>query len=111
MNHFEQRVVLKFLFLKELRYKAAHTELSSVLGEQTYSLSQAKRWIRRLKDGDLSCEDDDRSGRTFWDLSDGIPSGSFSCRFGTKIIEGKLEFQAQWLTKRTDRAHEQFHVS
>jgi hypothetical protein len=59
MDHFEQRLVLKFLFLKGLRYKAAHMELSSVLGEQAYSLSQTKQWIRRFKDGDLSCEHDD----------------------------------------------------
>jgi histone-lysine N-methyltransferase SETMAR len=72
MDHVEQRIVLKFLFLKGLRYRAAHTELSSVLGEQAYSLSQSKRWIHRFKDGDLSCEDEDRSGRPLSDLSDGI---------------------------------------
>jgi hypothetical protein len=52
-DRFKQRIVLKFLFLKGLRYEAAHIELSSVLGEQACSLSQAKRWIRRVKDGDL----------------------------------------------------------
>jgi histone-lysine N-methyltransferase SETMAR len=72
MDHVEQRIILKFLFMKGLRYKAAHNELSSVLGGQVYSLSQVKRWIRRFKDGDLSCEDEDRSGRPFSDLSDAI---------------------------------------
>jgi hypothetical protein len=59
MDRFEQRVVLKFLFLKGLRYKAAQTEPSSVLGEQAYSLSQAKRWIRRFKDSNISCNEND----------------------------------------------------
>jgi hypothetical protein len=45
MDRFEQGVVLKFLFLKGPRYKASHMELSPLLGEQTCSLSQAKRWI------------------------------------------------------------------
>jgi hypothetical protein len=72
MDHFEQPVLLEFLFLKGLRYKAAHIESSSVLGEQLYSLSQAKQWISRFKDGDLSFENDDRSGRPFSDLFDGI---------------------------------------
>jgi hypothetical protein len=31
---------------------------ASLLGEQAYSLSQMKRWIRRFKEGDLSCERD-----------------------------------------------------
>jgi hypothetical protein len=75
MDHFEQRLVLKFLFLKGLRCKAAHIELSAVLREQTYSLWQAEQCIRRFKDGDLSCEDDDQSGRPFSDLSDNIQSG------------------------------------
>jgi hypothetical protein len=68
MDHFEQQVALKFLFLRGLRYKAAHRALSSVLGEQAYSLSQAKRWICQFKDRDLSSEDDDRSGRPFSDI-------------------------------------------
>jgi hypothetical protein len=72
MDHFEWRVALTFLFLKGLRCKASQTELSSVFGAKAYRLSQAKRWIRRFKDGDLSCEDDDRSARPFPDLSDGI---------------------------------------
>jgi hypothetical protein len=95
MDHFEQRVVLKVLFLKGRRYKAVHIELSSILGEQVYSLSQAKRWIRRFKDGDLSCEDTDQSGRPFSDLFNEIQSEPFSCLYCTRIIEGKLEFQAQ----------------
>jgi hypothetical protein len=86
--------VLKFLFLNGLRSKPPHRERFSVLGEQACSLSQQKRWIRRFEDSGFSCEDDDRSGRPFSDLSDIIQSG-FSCPFCTRIIEGKLEFQAQ----------------
>jgi hypothetical protein len=72
MDPVEQRFVLEFLSLKRLGYKAVHRELYSVLGEHAYSLSQTKRWISRFKDGDLSSEDDDRSGRPLLDLSDGI---------------------------------------
>jgi hypothetical protein len=70
MDYFKHRVLLKFLFLKGLRCQAVHRELSSILGEQVYSLLQAERWICRFKDGELSCEDGDRSGRPFPDLSD-----------------------------------------
>jgi hypothetical protein len=58
MDHIGQRVVLRFLFLKRLRYKTAHKELASLLGEQVCLLLRAKRWIHRFKEGDLSREDD-----------------------------------------------------
>jgi hypothetical protein len=79
MEVVEQRIVLKFLFLKGLRYKLAHAEFSSIIGEQVYSLSQMTRWICRFKDGDLSWGDEDRSGRPLSDLPDGI------CRYLEKF--------------------------
>jgi len=72
MDEFEQRVALKFLFLKGLRYRAAHAELSTVLGEDCYSLSAVKFWLRRFKSGDFSCQDAERPGRPVSDLSDSI---------------------------------------
>jgi hypothetical protein len=105
MDRFEQRIVLKFPFLKGIGSQAAHIELSSVLGEQAYSFLQAKQWIRRFKDDDLSCQDGDLSGRPFSDLSDGIQPELFSCRYCTSITEGKLEFQVQSWQKRVDHAH------
>jgi hypothetical protein len=48
------------------RCKTAQRKLCSVFGERTYSLSSMKRWIRQFKDGDLSCEDKDRSARPSW---------------------------------------------
>jgi hypothetical protein len=53
MDPVEQRIILKFLFIKGLGYKAALSELCLVLGECTYSLSQMKRWIYRFPDGNL----------------------------------------------------------
>jgi hypothetical protein len=72
MDPVEQRIVLKFLFPKGLGYKTTHIKLCSVLGEPTDSLSQTNRWIRPLKDGDLSCEDEKWSGRLLSDFPDGI---------------------------------------
>jgi hypothetical protein len=72
MDSVKQRTVLKFLFLKGLGYRTTYRELCSVLGERTNSLSQTKGWIRGFKDGDLSCEDEDRSERPLSDLRDEI---------------------------------------
>jgi hypothetical protein len=72
MDQVEQRIVLKFLFVKSLGYNAAHREFCLVLGEGTYSLWQMKRWICRFRNGDLSCEDEDRPGTPLSDLGDGI---------------------------------------
>jgi hypothetical protein len=87
MDLVEQQIVLKFLFLKGLRYEAAQAELSSVLGQQAYSLSQTKRWIRRFADSDLSCEDEDRSGRPRSYPTDGICRQLDKCPFiSAKIL-------------------------
>jgi hypothetical protein len=72
MDLVEQRIVLKFLSLKGLRYKAAHAERSLVLGEEVYSLSQTKPGIRRFKDGHLLCENEDQSEIPLSELTDRI---------------------------------------
>jgi hypothetical protein len=95
MDHFQQRVVVMFLFLKELRHKAAHAELSSVLGEQAGSFS-------KRSDGSVC------SGLAIFHLKTMIGPGGrsrnfrmefnqdrFSCRYCARITEGKLELQAQ----------------
>jgi hypothetical protein len=72
MDPVEQRIFVKFLFPKGLGYKTAHIKLCSVLGEPIDSLSQTNRWVRRLKDGDLSCEDEEWSERLLSDFPNGI---------------------------------------
>jgi hypothetical protein len=74
MDHFEQRGLLKFLFLKGLKRKEARIDLSSVLEYwRTRLLTFASEAMgSSVKDGDLSCEHDDLPGRPFSDLSDGI---------------------------------------
>jgi hypothetical protein len=44
---------------ENLGYKAAHTEVWLVLGEQIFSLSQMRQWIRWFKDSHPSWEDED----------------------------------------------------
>jgi hypothetical protein len=63
MEKSEQRFVIKFLFLKGLGAKAIHRELTAVLASTAYSLSQGKEWRARFAIGDLSCQDQFRTGR------------------------------------------------
>jgi hypothetical protein len=105
MDHFKQRVALKFLFLKGQRHKAAHIELSSVLGEQAYSLSQAKGWIRRFKDGGISCEDDDyifHSDQTFG-LQCISPRKEIQTELFTAVIAPELSKENSNYKRRVDK--------
>mgnify|MGYP001073832873 CR=1 FL=1 len=72
MENHEQRIVIKFFYLKGLGYKKTHQELEEVLHESAISLSTVKRWIQRFKSGDLTCQDLERSGRPQIDLSESI---------------------------------------
>jgi hypothetical protein len=72
MNDHEQRSVMKCFFLGAKRYKATHTELKAVLGEEVVSLATVKRWCQRLNQGDFSIDDEFRAGRPISDLKDVI---------------------------------------
>jgi transposase len=63
MEKSEQRFVIKFLFLKGLGAKAIHRALTAVLASTAYSLSQVKEWRARFATGDLSYQDQFRTGR------------------------------------------------
>jgi hypothetical protein len=63
---------MKFFFLGRKRYKAIHTELKAVLGEEVVSLATVKRWCQRLKQRDFSLDDELRAGRPISDLKDVI---------------------------------------
>jgi hypothetical protein len=64
MEKSEQRFIIKFLFLKGLGAKAIHRELIAVLASTAYSPSQVKEWRARFAIGDLSCQDQFRTGRS-----------------------------------------------
>jgi hypothetical protein len=62
MNGHEQRSVMKFFFLGGKRYKAIHTKLKAVLGEDAVCLAPVKHCCQRFKQGDLSLDDEFRAG-------------------------------------------------
>jgi hypothetical protein len=63
MDRIEQRVMVKYFFLKEQGSKLIHKELVSPIQDNAISLSTVKNWLRRFKSGDLSCGDEERPGR------------------------------------------------
>jgi len=63
MNNVEQRVVIKFLWLKGWGNRRIHQELTAVLHYNSLSITQVKEWLRKFKSGHFSCEDEDRPGR------------------------------------------------
>jgi hypothetical protein len=70
MEKSEQRVVIKFLWMKGLGARLIHIKLSRVLGDDCYSPAAIERWLARFREGDLSCADHSRSGRPVIDISE-----------------------------------------
>jgi hypothetical protein len=68
MEKGEQRFMMKFLWLKCWGVKRIHDELMSILGDDSYAVSQIKIWLQKFRNGDLSCKDSPRSGRPFLTL-------------------------------------------
>jgi histone-lysine N-methyltransferase SETMAR len=63
MDEREQRVVIKFLWLQKQGSKVIHADLRGTLGDLAVSLPSVKRWLRRFREGNTSCEDGNRAGR------------------------------------------------
>ena len=63
MDNREQRIVIKYFFLKGWGYKKITTELTDTLEDDALSMSTIQRWVNRFKSGDLSCNDLEREGR------------------------------------------------
>jgi transposase len=63
MDELEQRFVVKYFFLKGWGNNKISTELQTIFHDSALSSSTVKRWIRKFKTGDLSCDDDSRPGR------------------------------------------------
>jgi hypothetical protein len=70
MDEREQRFIIKFLRLQEQGSKAIHYHLGGTLGHLAVSLPAVKRWLRRFKEGDTSCEDRNRAGRPLTIMGD-----------------------------------------
>jgi hypothetical protein len=95
MDRYQQRCVIKFLFLQGKRYKAIHHELAAVLAEEAVSGETVKRWCRRFKNGDFAIEDHERSGRPRSDLAEAI----------TRFLQDEPFLSARLLAKRLATSH------
>jgi transposase len=63
MDRIEQKVMMKYFFLKGHGSKLIHKEFVSTLQNNAISLSTVKNWVRRFKSCDHSCGDEERPGR------------------------------------------------
>jgi hypothetical protein len=70
MEKSEQRVGIKFLWMKGFGARDIHTKLSRVLGDDCDSPVAIERWLARFRDGDLSCADHSRSDCLVTDISE-----------------------------------------
>jgi transposase len=68
INRIEQRMMVKYFFLKRHGSKLIHKELVSKFQDSAISLSTLKNWLRRFKSGDLSYSDEKLPGRPLLSL-------------------------------------------
>jgi hypothetical protein len=61
----EQRTIIRFLTLKDLRASAIAAELKSVYEREAFALSTVKKWRKHFAEGKTSLDDDLRCGRAF----------------------------------------------
>ena len=68
---FKQRVVIEFLTMEKVPAIEIHRRMQVVYGDQCVDVSTVRRWVRRLKDGELDQADlseKTRSGRPVTDF-------------------------------------------
>jgi transposase len=63
MDDLEQSFVVKYFFIKGWGNKKITAELQTNFRDSAVSNSTVKRWIRKFKNGDSSCNDDPRPDR------------------------------------------------
>jgi transposase len=85
MDRIEQRVMVKYFFLKGDGSKLIHKELMSTLQDNAISLSTVKNWLRKFKSGDLSCGDEERPGRCL--ISLGRALQRFLKKFPSRLLK------------------------
>jgi transposase len=59
----EQRLVVKYFFINGWGNKKITAELQTTFQDSGLSNSTVKRWIRKFKNGDSSCDEDSRPSR------------------------------------------------
>src|SRR5690606_2849183 len=57
------RCFMYYHFLKQSRLQAAVDDINNLLGNNSASTSAVHRWFARFRSGDITCEDEPRSGR------------------------------------------------
>jgi transposase len=60
---FQQRSVIRFLFLKGIKPKDIQSELAEAYGYPLVPLRTIYYWVEKFRDGETSVEDGDRGGR------------------------------------------------
>jgi hypothetical protein len=70
MEEYEQRFVIKFLWMRGPVPSAIYQELQHTLGSTVYSEDWVENWVRGFVSGDTSCADLPRAGRPRTDLSE-----------------------------------------
>jgi transposase len=81
MNEWEQRFVIKFLWLQEQGSRAIHAHLRGTLEDLAVSFPTVKRWLRRFREGDTSCKDRNRVGRPLAIFRDVLLRFASKCPF------------------------------
>jgi hypothetical protein len=95
MEKSEQHVVIKFLWMKGREARRVHIKLSRVLSIHCSGSAVIERWLARFRQGDLSCVDHSRSGRSVIDISECL-----------RAFLGKFPFaSANTIFKHFRRAH------
>lgn len=59
----EIRILIRYCYKRKLSTRAAVKEICDTEGEGTVSQSKVSRWYRRFNSGDLTLDDQPRSGR------------------------------------------------
>jgi hypothetical protein len=60
----EQRICINFCFNLGNTAAETHKMLKEAFGDNALSLTQTYEWFKRFKNGRMSLDDDERSGRT-----------------------------------------------
>jgi transposase len=85
MDEREQHFVIRRLWLQEQESKVIHAHLRGTLENFALPLPTVKRWLRRFREGDTSCENRNRAGRLLTILGDSLPKFLFKYMFASAM--------------------------
>jgi hypothetical protein len=104
MDRIEQRVMMKYFFLKGHGSKIIHKELVSILQDNVISLSTIKNWLRRFKSSDLSCGDEERPVRPLISLDPALQRFLKKFPFASaRVMEGHFSVDRAPIKSILDR--------